>query len=38
MKYSDKIVDCSNKDIEQCVSEIIEKIQESHCGNSNNGY
>ncbi|GIP32556.1 shikimate kinase [Paenibacillus sp. J2TS4] len=29
IKYSDKYVDCSNKDIEHCVSEIIEKIQES---------
>ncbi|MDQ0913909.1 shikimate kinase [Paenibacillus sp. V4I5] len=31
MKYSDKTVDCSNKNIEQCVLEIIEKIQEGHC-------
>ncbi|MBP1993015.1 shikimate kinase [Paenibacillus eucommiae] len=37
LKYSDKTLDCSNKDIEQCVSEIIEKIQESHCDNSTNG-
>ncbi|MNI22934.1 Shikimate kinase [compost metagenome] len=29
-KYSDTTLDCSNKDIEQCVSEIIKKIQESH--------
>ncbi|SFS72507.1 shikimate kinase [Paenibacillus sp. BC26] len=27
IKYSDKILDCSNKDIEQCVGEIIELIQ-----------
>ena len=32
-KYSHITLDCSNKDIEQCVSEIIEKIQESHCDN-----
>ncbi|WP_312886532.1 shikimate kinase [Paenibacillus foliorum] len=37
IKYSDKTLDCSNKDIEQCVSEIIEKIQESDCDNSTNG-
>lgn len=30
MKHSDKAVDCSNKDIEHCVSEIIEKIQDKH--------
>lgn len=35
MKYSDKTLDCSNKDIEHCVSEIIKKIQEDHCDNSN---
>jgi shikimate kinase len=29
IEYSDKTLDCSNKDIEHCVSEIIEKIQES---------
>ena len=29
MKYSDQTLDCSNKDIEHCVGEIIEKIQES---------
>jgi shikimate kinase len=29
IKYSDKTLDCSNKDIEHCVSEIIEKIEES---------
>ncbi|MDQ0887864.1 shikimate kinase [Paenibacillus sp. V4I9] len=29
-KYSDTTLDCSNMDIEQCISEIIEKIQESH--------
>jgi shikimate kinase len=29
IKYSDKTLDCSNKDIEHCVSEIIETIQES---------
>jgi len=29
IKYSHKTLDCSNKDIEHCVSEIIEKIQES---------
>lgn len=34
IKYSDKTLDCSNKDIEHCVSEIIEKIQESHRDNS----
>ncbi|MGO4698196.1 shikimate kinase [Paenibacillus sp. 2TAB26] len=28
MKYSDKTFDCSNKDIERCVSEIIESMQE----------
>jgi len=27
IKYSDKTHDCSNKDIEQCVNEIIELIQ-----------
>jgi shikimate kinase len=32
-KYSDKTLDCSNKDIEHCVKEMIEKIQESHCDN-----
>lgn len=30
MKYSDKIFEGTNKDIEHCVSEIIEKIKESH--------
>lgn len=30
IKYSDKTLDCSNKDIENCVSEIIELIQENH--------
>jgi len=30
IKYSDKILDCSNKDIEYCISEIIKKIQENH--------
>ncbi|WP_036746516.1 shikimate kinase [Paenibacillus sp. UNC451MF] len=30
IKYSDKTLDCSNKDIEHCVSEIIEKIKENH--------
>ncbi|GGA04044.1 shikimate kinase [Paenibacillus marchantiophytorum] len=29
IKYSDKTLDCSNKDIEHCVSQIIEKIQKS---------
>ncbi len=29
MKYSDKTLDCSNKDVEHCVNDIIEKIQES---------
>jgi shikimate kinase len=33
IKYSDKTVDCSDKVIEDCVSEIIEKIQESRCDN-----
>lgn len=28
IKYCNKVLDCSNKDIEHCVSEIIEKIQE----------
>lgn len=28
IKYSDRTVDCSNKDIERCVREIIEKIRE----------
>ncbi|PKM76019.1 MAG: shikimate kinase [Firmicutes bacterium HGW-Firmicutes-15] len=28
IKYSDKTLDCFNKDIEHCVSEIIEKIRE----------
>lgn len=37
IKYSDKTLDCSNKDIEHSVSEIIEKIQESHCDNSTKG-
>jgi shikimate kinase len=27
MKYSDQTLDCSNKDIEHCVSELIENIQ-----------
>ncbi|CAH1200259.1 Shikimate kinase [Paenibacillus allorhizoplanae] len=27
-KYSDHTLDCSNKNIEQCVSEILEKVQE----------
>ncbi|MDQ8732899.1 shikimate kinase [Paenibacillus sp. LHD-38] len=27
IKYSDKTFDCSNKDIENCVSEIIEKMK-----------
>ncbi|SFL42663.1 shikimate kinase [Paenibacillus sp. 1_12] len=31
IKYSDITLDCSNKDIEHCVSEMIEKIQESPC-------
>ncbi|WP_438349957.1 shikimate kinase [Paenibacillus sp. FA6] len=31
IKYSDKTLDCSNKDIDHCVREIIEKIQENHC-------
>lgn len=30
IKYSDKTLDCSNKDIEQCVGEIIELIQTGH--------
>ncbi|WP_419871979.1 shikimate kinase [Candidatus Pristimantibacillus sp. PTI5] len=29
IQYSDKTLDCSNKDIEHCVSEMIEKIKES---------
>ncbi|MEC0226438.1 shikimate kinase [Paenibacillus alba] len=29
-KYSDNTLDCSNKNIEQCVSEIIEKVQENY--------
>ncbi|TNJ64378.1 shikimate kinase [Paenibacillus hemerocallicola] len=29
MKYSDQTLDCSNKDIEHCVSELIENIQAS---------
>jgi len=33
IKYSDKTLDCSNRDIEDCVSEIIEKIQVSYCDN-----
>lgn len=32
MKYSDKTIDCSNKDIEHCVAEAIEIIRESHSG------
>jgi len=36
MKYSDITLDCSNKDIEHCVSEIIKNIQESHYDNSDN--
>jgi len=28
MKYGDQTIDCSSKDIEHCVSEIIEKIRE----------
>ncbi|MBA2938898.1 shikimate kinase [Paenibacillus sp. CGMCC 1.16610] len=28
-KYSDKILDCLNKDVEQCVSEIIKLIHET---------
>jgi shikimate kinase len=27
IKYSDRIVDCSNKDIEHCVSEIIDMVR-----------
>lgn len=30
LKYTDKIFEGTNKDIEHCVSEIIEKIKESH--------
>ncbi|NLC69048.1 MAG: shikimate kinase [Clostridiaceae bacterium] len=26
IKYSDKVIDCSNKNIEQCISEIIKNI------------
>lgn len=33
-KYSDIMIDCSNKDIEHCVREIIERIQESHGENT----
>jgi shikimate kinase len=33
IKYSDKTLDCSNMEIEHCVSGIIEKIQEIHCDN-----
>lgn len=29
IKYSDITLDCSNKEIEHCVSEMIEKIQEN---------
>ncbi|MBP3963810.1 shikimate kinase [Paenibacillus lignilyticus] len=32
IKYSDKTIDCSNKDIEQCVGEIIALIQSDHGG------
>lgn len=28
IKYSDQTLDCSNKDIERCVSEMVEHIQE----------
>jgi shikimate kinase len=30
LKYSDKTLDCSNHDIEYCIRQIIDKIQESH--------
>lgn len=33
MKYSDKTIDCSNKNIEHCVTEVIEIIRQSHSGN-----
>jgi shikimate kinase len=33
IKYSDKTLDCSNMDIEHCVSAIIEKIKEKNCNN-----
>jgi shikimate kinase len=37
IKYSDKTLDCSNKDVEQCVGEIIELLQEIHVDHSANG-
>lgn len=30
-KYADKTIDCSNKNIEDCVNEIIEQIQSDKC-------
>lgn len=35
IKFSDETVDCSNKDIELCVSEIIAKLEENLNDNSN---
>ncbi|MDU0204909.1 hypothetical protein RQP52_27890, partial [Paenibacillus sp. PFR10] len=29
IKYIDKVLDCLNKDVEQCVNEIIKLIQET---------
>ncbi|WP_426450696.1 shikimate kinase [Paenibacillus sp. S-38] len=37
IKYSDKTLDCTNKDIEICVGEIIELIQEMHDNRSTIG-
>jgi shikimate kinase len=37
IKYSDKTLDCSNKDIEHCVCEIIENIREGLGDNVSQG-
>ncbi|OPH47017.1 shikimate kinase [Paenibacillus ferrarius] len=36
IKYSDKALDCLNKDVEQCVNEIIKLIQETDVAHSAN--
>jgi shikimate kinase len=36
IKYSDKTLDCLNKDVEQCVNEIIKLIQETDVDHSAN--
>ncbi|GAA3408192.1 shikimate kinase [Paenibacillus hodogayensis] len=37
MKYSDQTVDCSDKDIELCVYEIIKNVQARHGEHTTNG-